>query len=90
MKDEVRQNASLEALSKKSFKKYLKSLIKDKRDYLDKSQRSPHAYPYFDRAHAEYAVLCQVLDDYKYHQARRKDLKGAKNNKGFKENECRI
>lgn len=83
MKETIRQNASLEALSKKSFKKYLKMLIKTKHKYLDNSQRNPHAYPYFDRVHAEYSILCQVYDDYVYHKARKK-------NKKDKGHTCRI
>lgn len=73
MKEQIRKDASLEALAKKSFKKYLKSLIKSKRKYLDNSQRNPHKYPYFDRVHSEYNLLCQVLDDYVYHQERKKN-----------------
>ena len=84
MKDQIRQNASLEALSKKSFKKYLKSLIKDKEKFLDNSGTMADTHEAKKKVQYEYYLLCQVLDDYKYHQVRKKDLK---KNKG---DTCRI
>ena len=72
MKEQIIRDASLEALSKKSFKKYLKMLIKGKRKYLCNFHLNA-VNPYFDRTHAEYNILCQVLDDYKYYQARKGD-----------------
>ena len=94
MKETIRQNASLEALSKKSFKKYLKSLIKDKAKVLDRiftglrMTSTETDMTITDggkgKLQTEYYLLCQVLDDYKYYQARKKDLK---KNKG---DSCRI
>lgn len=75
MKEQIKHDVSLEALSKKSFKKYLKMLIKDKSEYLDNAQWKPHTYPHGAQVKAEYCLLCQVLDDYKYFRGLKKDKK---------------
>lgn len=74
MKETIRQNASLEALSKKSFKKYLKSLLKDKEKFLDNSGTMVDTHELKKKVQYEYYLLCQVLDDYKYYQARKKEI----------------
>lgn len=75
MKEQIRKNASLEALSKKSFKKYLKSLIKDKENLLSTYEGILHdTHEVKKKVQYEYYLLCQILDDYKYHQARKKEI----------------
>lgn len=66
MEKHIKENAGLEAISQKSFKKYLKSMIKSKRKYLDKAIFKPHSYPYGERVEVEYDVYIDVLDTYKY------------------------
>lgn len=82
MKEYIRKDASLEALSKKSFKKYLKTLIKDKENLLSTYEGVLHdTHEANKKVRYEYYLLCQLLDDYVYFQELKKDKK---------ESECKI
>jgi hypothetical protein len=84
MEKHIKENAGLEAISCKSFKKYLKSMIKGKQAYLDKAMFKSHSYPNSERVEAEYDTLNDVLDAYLYFQELKKDKKSKKGDK------CRI
>lgn len=76
MKEQIKRDVSLEALSKKSFKKYLKSLIKDKENLLSIYEGILHdTHEAKKKVQYEYYLLCQVLDDYKYFKGLKKDKK---------------
>jgi hypothetical protein len=86
MEKHIKENAGLEAISCKSFKKYLKSMIKGKQAYLDAALNRPSgtAFPNTARVELEYDTLNDVLDAYIYFQELKKEKRSKKGSK------CRI